>query len=723
MIDTEYTQTHTEGVLNKDALLDQLWNEKRGKLQGDNPYTLYLTIDSPQIDMARITASFIRALEADISKSLRWSQKFGKVFIGLNQSGGVECSLKLSSESARDMVAIHSSKAYPIAQYVDVMSQGTSGEIILNDVDQPPEAFLISYIHMLDEYIWELTRHYENVGVHPEEAYSQALKVYKAMGARISVAQEHDILNLAHNGGCAVRLYGSKVHAAVPYVMGGVIIEPLNKDELNGQYVDVIRLQRGEAQSAMREPLPPKSDLLHPGEVAVSVSVTFGKNLHAGHAFLLAVGDLVRTGTESNVPLALINNNTGPRPAAALQLFAQRAHIPIDQAVEILARGEISADEIVEIYTSRDDSLVQPEVIEKLDAAGVDIFSSVTLENQSAMNRAGFAVRVLSESQALVQSQEECEVLLSQDAPSWRGSGFLPFPINHKEVSIVQKGGQYTGVGKAVITQVAHLKNTSASSCVLVDSCAATRAASNILDIQLGDSGYAKQAYGAGYGIDGRIASGTKGEALTLNQLNHLMEAQGVQFPLRDVVSFMVLMHPLSCDGTHGIAESMYDFASNQAFCEALLRTAEGFGLFIGKVNETLGVLRGKVAKETQLSDKRASSHFLHSGSLLKKLSQVQKLDGSTLMGTVKKIEKPQEREVGLRMMGYHDAQLVHALQTYDGGERFLALRFNPSFEELKRCLESARYVISLSAENFEDFQKIVRICMTRLGFERYMYE
>lgn len=204
------------------VLLESLWLEHRGR-SGEGSLALYVALGSPRPNLDSLTQKMFVAL-SEYPNSQYWASTFGRVLICVRPGCIEECVLGRVKDIKNKMyVPISTTRKLSfqeLQQLVEPFPGGSEGTIVMNNQPATIEAFLISYIHMLDELIWDIYRNDSRA----ERRYSQALEFVRQNRFSVTFGSEDEILQLRMiNPRVPVRLYGSGVNRDVPRVMGGII--------------------------------------------------------------------------------------------------------------------------------------------------------------------------------------------------------------------------------------------------------------------------------------------------------------------------------------------------------------------------------------------------------------------------------------------------------------------------------------------------------------------
>lgn len=412
--------------------------------------------------------------------------------------------------------------------------------------------------------------------------------------------------------------------------------------------------------------------------VNIIASVTLGKELHAGHALLLATADLARRGVGLKEPLNFVNNNTGPRAAGTLVSFAQRTGLSLEDAARILTESVIPPEDVISAYRSRIESGDDfRRAFQMLDMGGFDIFNSVAKRVSLGLENAGFNVDLVPETRFLPLEEQ---VLVAVN-PHWYGSGFN-FLSSDKGIRVLQKGGQLTATGKALLSMFGASKAGIEKKrlVVFVDGSADTASAVLTFNSVLGN---AMQLPGAGIGFNGKMASGTNGEALTLSELIDIFKEQYPAEFVSKALRQMVLTKPLTMRTTN-LADAFYDFKDNAGFVRSLLTCLEDAKEFEVRVTKVMECLDAKVTGETETTDHRSKMFLQY---LPQKYEALMQASPEDILIPMKKATRSIRENFFMKIL--QSITMFH--------------------------LES---IVSLAREDCDILQGMIRHCMERLGYE-----
>ncbi len=209
-------------------MIGQIWKDQKGRLSS-GPYALYVALNSPRPNLADLTESIFETLADDCIRSENWSKTWGKLVICVRPGGKAECVLgEVNDEDNKIYVPVATTQKLPeqdLQQMIDTVPQGRLRLLLLNNQPTTIEGFLISYLHMVDEMIWEIYRQ-KRLTVERKNyipIYQQVLDLVAKERFSIKLASEEEILGLKKaDPQISVRLYGSMVNKDVPKVLGAV---------------------------------------------------------------------------------------------------------------------------------------------------------------------------------------------------------------------------------------------------------------------------------------------------------------------------------------------------------------------------------------------------------------------------------------------------------------------------------------------------------------------
>lgn len=767
--------------IEKQALIQRSWEEKKGRLVGSySPYALFVPLDNPLPNLARVTLGMLEALAQDSRVSEYWAKTWGKVVVCVGPKSRQNIFMgEVDDDRNRAFVPVTTNLKIIPESLVDNLPDGVAGKIILNNTPTTPEAIVISFVHMMDELIWDLYQgklKMARLSASPK-LYQQSLAEVRSKGFSLYFAGEEAILTeTKDNPNVSIRLYGSGVNKDVQQVIGAVIIsdgQSLSEGNYGKKLADTI------SQTGPKE--PEKDELREEIEAGICkptviTSVTLGKELHAGHMLLLATADLVKLGFDVDDPLVLINNNTGPRAAGALVRQSRQLGVSMEQAALSLSKECLPADNIAFAYRTRvEDETVIRQALELLDEGYYDIFAPMARRIRRRLKEAGFKVDVISETAGISQR----EMLLKRLNPTWYGSGFSFLDLG-KSMKIVQKSGSLTATGKAAASLLEISKPFEQSNqspfLIFVDSAPDATDAVAVYSATA-KSGRAVQLAGAGIGFKGEIASGSKGEALTLTDLLDEFSENSSGGSLLDALRQLILTRPVLVPYVKfpNLANAFYDYRDNKSLVSDLIRCQEESRIFRNTTIDLMDGLRGKIGNQSKTTDTKVEGYLKYlpkkmlQASDKEVLASMRKVRVLGMSGEYKKLEYALGRFVpkdkvkkilipslvngvtlasdiaemaranganlppvlfgndfevrseiidAVLKQGYAGDQAVNRVIEYMDGPKGLAVRDNYYLKIIKGILGVEHMIEFLSAGDFVMLERLLLTSLKRLGYE-----
>lgn len=765
--------------MNKEALIQSIWEDRKERVD-NSARALYVALSSPEPDLKRLTALCLDELsKKSNAKALeRWARGWDRVVICVGPGGVDSCNLGLiNDDKSKSYVPVATTRQVDPENFLRQMPEGKLGTILLNNNPTTIEGFLISYIHMLNQLIWDiyLSKLREAGLDQSPQLYIDAVEEVKDKGFCVATASEDEILSArALDERVSVRLYGSGVNKDVSKVMGAIIPSKTG-NLLAGKFTEAL----SQAVSVSNEECRAAGQQVGGNRVPVVFSsVTFGKELHAGHMLLLATADLLRLGLGGAKPLSLINNNTGPRAAGALVRLSQNLNLGLEDTASLLDKGDIFVEDIIDAYRSRIETGKDlQQAFELLDSGEYDIFSAVSKKVAPRLEEAGFSAKIVAESENLLSSAE----IIESVNPVWRDTGFM-FSAD-KEVKILRRAGQLTATGK-VIAYLAGLAKEPLEKgeepfLVFVDGSKDVIDAAQTYS-QLKSLGQAFQVPGTGIGFGGKIASGSKGEALTLTELLEEFKKRRPDGDLALALRQLVLTRPATLL-TRNMSEAFfYDFYDNDSLIKTLVLSLDDAQIFRGRIDELLKSFGEGVAEKTVadvddkffaflpkrrdvllatpfeeivrvmskaniigISDGRSDGFEKLRYGFNRSVRDLNTVDTVILESLIEGLENSTDitfyaRQKGLRLpevvfgnsfsvkngildavlqQGYTREKAIERTKVYMGKKISLAVRANPYLGVIKSIERLGGRVGSLSQNDFSQVSEMINFSMRRLGF------
>ncbi|OGD81338.1 hypothetical protein A2572_02355 [Candidatus Collierbacteria bacterium RIFOXYD1_FULL_40_9] len=213
-------------LLNKEKLISEAYAEKKGReLFGDNLFTCFAVVDSPQPDLSTLTLSLLSMLKEKTSEAFLWTKQWDKTIVSIASGQKSGCYLLDSQDNRGKLfVPVATNKLVDSAEIASQLPKGELATIAINSAPMTIEAFIISYFHMVNELVWDVTiANSVNEEVN-ESAYRYAVDAVSLFGFDLSLLPETELLKIRKKDpSVSLRVYGSKVNKYVPEVIGAVI--------------------------------------------------------------------------------------------------------------------------------------------------------------------------------------------------------------------------------------------------------------------------------------------------------------------------------------------------------------------------------------------------------------------------------------------------------------------------------------------------------------------
>lgn len=438
----------------------------------------------------------------------------------------------------------------------------------------------------------------------------------------------------------------------------------------------------------------------------VACCITMGKEPHAGHMFLIAIAEQIKTGSGSKLPIAIINNNTGPRVAGAVMQIAESMGISTKEAIDKMDSGNYDLKTLVSAYRSRktEDDMAE-QVMDELSKSGKDVFSVIAKETSVILRKSGFETEILSESSL---NKVAADQILDKN-PTWNGSGFVPY-LDNKRVIILQKSGNLTSSG-SLLTSISAIADISKSDLMLlVDGMPDVGNVAYVLTKTSNSVGL--QVPGAGISFNGRIASGTKGEALSIKDISNRFYELRPDGNLKKATVFLTLTRPISFPTSNlNLAELIYDFKDNESLIRLLTKCEDERMDLLRRIESGLDQLKMKISEKTTSNDRATAKIIVYLGNRLTSLKQD---DIQRVLAESKRIDEivnPDDLLKFISDMGYDSSEGL-----YRSKRRSLGIRRNFYFNYLLNLMKTVSTLNQVSQSDLNIIIQSTKICLERLG-------
>jgi len=219
-------KTPNTPLFEKEKLIQAVYAEKKGReTYGENPFTCYVNIDSPEPDLSQITATLLDELSSRPREAFLWTKAWDKSVVGLNPKETLGCHLMEGVDTRGKLyVPVMTTAAAAVEQMVSLLPEGDLAVLGINTEVFTVDAFLICYLHLINELIWDITIADSGGGRPSVSHYKQAVESVAERGFVTVFMTEDEILETKlRNPQTSLRIYGSMVNKYVPKIMGAVI--------------------------------------------------------------------------------------------------------------------------------------------------------------------------------------------------------------------------------------------------------------------------------------------------------------------------------------------------------------------------------------------------------------------------------------------------------------------------------------------------------------------
>jgi len=219
-------KTPNTTLLEREDLIRVAYAEKKGREAfGENPYTCYVNIDSPEPDLSQITATLVDQLYMRPLEAYLWTKAWDKSIVGLNPKESLGCHL-MDGADVRGKLYVPVMTTLPVAveKMVRSLPEGDMAVLGVNAEAVTVDAFLICYLHLVNELVWDITIAESGGGRPSASYYKRAVECVAERGFVTVLMTEDEILaTKLHNPQTSLRIYGSMINKYVPKIMGAVI--------------------------------------------------------------------------------------------------------------------------------------------------------------------------------------------------------------------------------------------------------------------------------------------------------------------------------------------------------------------------------------------------------------------------------------------------------------------------------------------------------------------
>lgn len=522
-----------EGVVmfNREALLEVIWSEKRGKIVRPDIYPLGINInlDDRGFHWHDLAYQILSCLRTDPARAYDWARNWGRCLVLVHPKRGfsVVFNTRMSDDELLGRFVMTSQSIDP-GDYLNTHYNIGAYRAILNKSCQVKlEGAIIQIERMIDEVIWcEYLCCIEKI--HDDiKAYAMALEHVWSQGLHFEYVTEDEILNRrVQDERWAVRVYGDILgHQTVPRIIGAV--DPDKTRPMSNQAHRARLTSMSEIRSMTSQTLTTLPEL---GICVPFIGITLAKPIHFGHVLTIVFADLIRKVTNSSQSVYLESNDTGRRIHGLIARLSKSRKTSVDQVLQDLQFNHITPEEITTAYRERFDNGELMQQAKKL-ASSVErpilaVMENITLQN---LSRIGIdTMEVVSE--RACQPQYQQLIAASQKI----GEGFRLVRFNrgeHQRIVIVEREGTPTAAASRAVSVRKVIDALGGGYLpVYVDQDPSIDEAADLLNMVFQQP--MVQLEGCGIGYQMTISSGSEGNIPTVDDLQ-------CRTPVRNILSIL----------------------------------------------------------------------------------------------------------------------------------------------------------------------------------------
>ncbi|MFH0873464.1 MAG: hypothetical protein V1846_01340 [Candidatus Komeilibacteria bacterium] len=597
--------------MNRDSLIRQIWAEKRGKIvsQTIHPLGIYITIDRQRFTWSDIVNGILQLLIKEPERGYVWSQNWGRTIISLHPNFGLDFRFSLKdNEIEKRGVFIETLPMIDPKHLLDQSTQTGAYKILLNYRPKMSlEGAILQVERMVDELVWCL--HLKLLETHDAiEAYQTAAQEILRRGVNLIYTSEDAILeNRKKDPQMPVRIYGNVLKTDhVPQVIGAVHLTPLESDYITQNSDEVHDWSK-----------PVIDDFLqttHTGQSKfyVTSAVTVCKQLHVGHLLNLTFADLVRTAVNAEA-LYLELNDTGDRIFGTVARLAEVRGVDINNAHHLILNDQVASIELEHAYRTRHtDGELFEQAATLIGRGSADLLAAVTQKIVSSLTMLGLEdIRPIQDSSCVLNVEDL--VRSGQIHEDGCGFSFTRFQKASKNVLVVlEKGGILTATATRVAFVLEAQKTRPSQTPIFVDGDPTITRALDL--VELTTSIRPIQIEGAGIGFGLKIASGTKGDSISVEDLGRFYRKRFPESSDGDLLStakfflltrFATVPSHRRSPGTLAKAAplglSFYDYRDTDSFVSDFLKAKDEKVEWFNRIRRCLDCLKNDESKLSQI--------------------------------------------------------------------------------------------------------------------------
>ncbi len=561
--------------MNREAVIKEIWGEKRGREPIDfiPPLGVSISLPNPNVKGQQIIYGLLDLLRSDPTKAFEWSATWGRTVVSVHPNKGFDFRFSiLKSTDEKTSSFVQTSKLIDPQTLFDEETNIGKWTLVLNRSELTLEGAIIQIERMVDELVW--CNHLQSHGIANPETYRLALEEVWNGGVRVDYASEDDILRLRAEHGTPVRIYGDVLKSGkVPTIVGTIIegeVLPTPMQVLRTQEsVEAELRKHKEPLFAVKREHPPYSNC-----ATVATAVAGGKPLHIGHYLTISLANMIAI--RSGSKLYLEESDTGDRVFEIVAKLAELHGVSVEEAISSLMADQVDVRELHRCYKNRADA--NPELLNKAKQAlvgnSLPLFRVVRQGTLSLLHATG-----LNEIETVPDSgcQNEFEEIGKLDR-SWQGSGFgvVKFKSNKSsEMVVLQKNGEPTAPAMRAAFILKVCTQNLPGKLVFVDAGDSVRKGIELAQLYGAE---AKQVEGVGIGFELEIGSSTKSNIPSIEKVYNRFEKE---FPVNDhpnlfqAAAAIFLFTRCSTAQAHKdnplakghrLSESFYDYKTSEDF-------------------------------------------------------------------------------------------------------------------------------------------------------------
>lgn len=514
-------ETKHENYQPEENLIQVIWNEKREKLaeRDDKLTTLCLPIKDPQIDIDETIGDILNILANNPEQSFHWSQNWGKtkIFLGTDNQTSSKF-LQKGTTHYKSLFPISTTNLLQPSQLDSVSQPEYKYNILFNKKPITIEGAMLQIGRMVDELVWTTSINIRNdLQISHREAYEAALNDILNSGIGYSYCEEEEILNLRRSDpNYAVRMYGNvNGKSKVPNIIGAIVpighcppLEPYQQPSIL-DFTSTEESVDTELDISQLETTP-----------YIIFGMTIGKQPHMGHALLMGVADTVRETLGKETPIFMDANDTGPRIVATIATGAKLLNLSPVEITTLLSQGNISVRDFESWYRNR--SCVNKKdmayTMSKIKLDQVHLYKQAQRIETLIQDLFGSNSKVILES-ALLNDAHKIANLCSEKR--WKDTGF-GFYKKGKMLKILESDGIATAITMRTTVLINSSLSINKGIPIYIDTDPRIEDSLELYEKIIKIKGY--QIPGAGLSINLEIASGTKGNSITLEDTYKILE-------------------------------------------------------------------------------------------------------------------------------------------------------------------------------------------------------